>query len=211
MVKLYDWSIAPNPRRVRMYLAEKGIKVEMVQAAGPRDMQLAPWFLEKSPRRRVPLLELDDGTLIGEAMAICRYFDAGYLPPALFGRDARESAIIDMWEREADNNCLQAGGESVRNAHPAFADHAMAGYAQPTAQVAALGERGRMRYYTYQAQADQRLGDNEYLGGDLFSVADITAFCAIDFWRKFRLPIADENEHVQRWYAAVAARASAKA
>lgn len=207
-MKLYDWSIAPNPRRVRMFLAEKGIDIETVQAAGPRDMTLAPWFLELSPRRRVPLLELDDGTLIGEAMAICRYFDADHPQPPLFGRDPREAAIIDMWERESDQNCLQAGGESVRNAHPAFAERALVGYPEPTPQIPALGERGRMRYYAYQKQADKRLSECKFLGGEIFSVADITAFCAIDFWRKFKLPIADESQHVQRWFADVGKRAS---
>jgi glutathione S-transferase len=210
-MKLYDWTIAPNPRRVRMYLAEKGIEVETVQAAGPKDMELAPWFLEMNPRRRVPLLVLDDGTHIGEAMAICRYFETERPQPLLLGRDAREAAVIDMWERESDNNCLQAGGEHVRNAHPAFEGRALPGYAEPTPQIAELGERGRMRYYAYQEQAEARLADNEFLGGEIFSVADITAFCAIDFWRKFRLPIAEENANLQRWYDAVAARASAGA
>lgn len=210
-MKLYDWSIAPNPRRVRMYLAEKGISIETVQTAGPHDMELAPWFLAISPRRRVPLLELDDGTRIGEAMAICRYFEPGHPLPPLFGRDARESAIIDMWERESDNNCLQAGGESVRNSHPAFAGRALPGYASPTQQIPKLAERGRMRYYAYQTQAEQRLAGNEYLGGEIFSVADITAFCAIDFWRKFKLPIAAEHEHLRRWFAGIAQRPSAAA
>lgn len=210
-MKLYDWSIAPNPRRVRMFLAEKGMDVETVQVAGPKDMGLAPWFLKLSPRRRVPLLELDDGTLIGEAMAICRYLDADCPQPSLFGRDRREAAVIDMWERESDQNCLQAGAENMRNAHPAFAGRALPGYAQPTPQIPELAERGRMRYYSYQERADARLAEVEFLGGEIFSVADITAFCAIDFWRKFRLPIADQCQHLQRWYAAVAGRASSGA
>lgn len=210
-MKLYDWSLAPNPRRVRLFLAEKGVNIETIQAAGPTDMTLAPWFLDLSPRRKVPLLELDDGTRIGEAMAICRYLEAVHPQPPLFGRDPREGAIIDMWERESDQNGLQAGAEHVRNAHPAFAGRALPGYEQPTRQIAELAERGRMRYYTYQKQVDARLVENEFLGGELFSVADITAFCAIDFWRKFRLAIADEHKHLHRWYAAVSERPSATA
>lgn len=210
-MKLYDWSIAPNPRRVRMFLAEKGLDVEMVQAVEPDGKGLAPWFLKLSPRRRVPLLELDDGTLIGEAMAICRYFDADSPQPPLFGRDRREAAVIDMWERESDQNCLQAGAENMRNAHPAFAGKALPGYSQPTPQIAELAERGKMRYYAYQERANARLAEVEFLGGEIFSVADITAFCAFDFWRKFRLPIADEHQHLQRWYEAVSTRPSAKA
>lgn len=210
-MKLYDWSIAPNPRRVRMFLAEKGMDVEIVQVAGPKDMGLAPWFLKLSPRRRVPLLELDDGTLIGEAMAICRYLDADCPQPPLFGRDRREAAVIDMWERESDQNCLQAGAENMRNAHPAFAGRALPGYNQPTSQIPELAERGKMRYYAYQERADERLTEVEFLGGEMFSVADITAFCAIDFWRKFRLPIADQHQHLQRWYDTVSKRPSADA
>ncbi|HEU0195920.1 MAG TPA: glutathione S-transferase family protein [Nevskiaceae bacterium] len=211
-MKLYDWSIAPNPRRVRMYLAEKGVQVETVQVAGPRDMQLAQWFLDMSPRRRVPLLELDDGTQIGEAMAICRYFEATHpASPLLFGRDPREAAVIDMWEREADNNCLQAGGESMRNTHPAFAGRALPGYAEPTPQIPELGKRGRMRYYAFQAQADARLSNNRFLGGEIFSVADITPFCGLAFWGRFRLPLADEHVHLKRWFAEIEARPSASA
>ncbi|TAM09846.1 MAG: glutathione S-transferase family protein [Nevskiaceae bacterium] len=210
-MKLYDWSIAPNPRRVRMYLAEKGLSVETIQAAGPRDMALASWFLELCPRRRVPLLVLDDGTQIGESMAICRYFEALHPEPAMFGHDACERGIVEMWERESDANCIQAGGENVRNAHPAFKDRAMPGYAQPTPQIPALAERGRMRYYAFQQQIDARLADHEFLAGPHFSVADITAFCGIAFWSKFRLSIAEENANVKRWFDAVSARSSATA
>lgn len=210
-MKLYDWQLAPNPRRVRMYLAEKGIEIDMEQAAGPRDMDLAPWFLELSPRRRVPLLVLDDGTHIGEAVAICRYFDADHPEPPLFGRNPRETALVEMWERESEINCLQAGGEHVRNSHPAFENRALPGYSLPTPQIAELAERGKMRYYAYLELAEAQLAENEYLAGDNFSMADITAFCAMDFWQKFRLPLGDGHENLQRWFAAVAERPSASA
>lgn len=210
-MKLYDWQIAPNPRRVRMFLAEKGIEIETVQVAGPRDMDLAPWFLKLNPRRRVPLLELDDGTHIGEAMAICRYFEARNPQPALFGRDARETAIVEMWEREADNNALQAGGESVRNSHPAFAGRALPGYPEPTPQIAELAARGRMRYYRFLELAEERLAHHAWLAGDAFSVADITAFCAIDFWHRFRMPLAEHHRQLSSWRGRIGERASAKA
>jgi len=210
-MKLYDWQIAPNPRRVRMFLAEKDITVDTVQVAGPKDMDLSAWFLEMNPRRRVPLLVLDDDTQIGEAMAICRYFEARHPQPPLFGRDAAEIAQVEMWEREADNNCLQAGGESVRNSHPAFADRALPGYPEATPQITELAERGRMRYYRFLALAEERLAAVDYLAGAFFSVADVTAFCAIDFWRKFRLPITADYPRLERWYARVASRSSTAA
>lgn len=210
-MKLYDWQLAPNPRRVRMFLAEKGVEIEMEQAAGPRDMDLAPWFLELSPRRRVPLLVLDDGTQIGEAVAICRYFDADHPEPNLFGRNGREMALIEMWERESEINCLQAGGEHVRNSHPAFEGRALPGYSVPTPQIAELAERGKMRYYAYLDLAEQQLAGNKYLAGEHFSMADITAFCAVDFWQKFRLPTGDGHTAVKRWFETVATRPSTRA
>lgn len=211
LVKLYDWSIAPNPRRVRMYLAEKGIEVSVVQAGAPDQVALFDWFLEISPRRRVPLLELDDGTQIGEAMAICRYFECTHPDPPLFGGDARETALVEMWEREAEANCLAAGGESVRNGHPGFAGRALPGYADATPQIPELVERGRMRYYDFLDRAETHLGSRDYLAGKRFSVADITAFCAIDFWQKFRLTLPEGHPNLARWYAAIGERPSALA
>ncbi|MDT0633623.1 glutathione S-transferase [Spectribacter hydrogenoxidans] len=210
-MKLYDWSIAPNPRRVRMYLAERDIDIEIIQAGAPDQLDLHDWFLKLNPRRRVPLLELDDGTHIGEAMAICRYFEAAQPASDLFGRDARETGLVEMWEREADSSGLQAGGEHVRNAHPAFKDRALPGYAEPTPQIAELAERGRMRYLDFLKRIDQQLADCEFLAGNIFTVADITAFCTIDFWRKFRLPIPKDAEHLQRWFDAVSQRPSTDA
>lgn len=210
-MQLYDWQIAPNPRRVRMYLAEKGIEVPVVQAGAPDQIALFDWFLQMAPRRRVPLLELDDGTHIGEAMAICRYFEAGNPEPPLFGANARATALVEMWEREAEANCLLAGGESVRNSHPAFADRALPGYAVPTPQIVELVERGRMRYYEFLERSETHLAEQSHLAGEAFSVADITAFCAIDFWRKFRLPLPEAHPNLTRWFESVGHRASASA
>lgn len=210
-MKLYDWKLAPNPRRTRMYLAEKGIEVTMEQAAQPGELELDKEFLAKSDRRRVPLLELDDGTLIGEAMAICRYFEADHPEPPLFGTGARENALAEMWERESEICGLHAGGESVRNSHPAFVDRALPGYPEPTPQIPELVERGRMRYNDWLKRLDQRLDGNRYLAGDNFTVADITAFCAIDFWQKFRLPILDGLTNLKRWFEEVGRRPSAQA
>ncbi|MDN5862047.1 MAG: glutathione S-transferase family protein [Salinisphaera sp.] len=210
-MKLYDWQIAPNPRRVRMYLAEKGIEVEMEQAAPPNTLDLNPDFLAKSDRRRVPLLELDDGTLIGEAMAICRYFETDHPEPRLFGTGARERGLAEMWERESEICGLHSGGECVRNSHPAFAGRALPGYAEPTPQIPELVERGRMRYHDWLKRVDDRLADNRYLAGENFTVADITAFCTIDFWGKFRLPVPDGLGQLQRWYGEVGQRPSTQA
>ncbi|MES1942497.1 glutathione S-transferase domain-containing protein [Salinisphaera sp. PC39] len=208
---LYDWQVAPNPRRVRMYLAEKGLTVETQQVAPPDSLELDPEFLAKSPRRRVPLLELDDGTLIGEAMAICRYFEILHPEPPLFGRDAREAALVEMWERESEIAGLHAAAECFRNAVPAFAGRALPGYPDRVEQIPELVERGRYRYNVFLEGLDRHLADNVHLAGDSFSVADITAFCGIDFARKFRLPVPEELTHLRRWFDAVGGRSSTAA
>lgn len=210
-MKLYDWRIAPNPRRVRMYLAEKGLEVETVQVAPPDGLEIDPEFLAKNPRRRVPLLELDDGTHIGEAMAICRYFEAQHPEPPLFGRDARETALVEMWERESEINGLHAAAECFRNAIPAFAGRALPGYAQPIEQIPALIERGRLRYNIFLQELDRHLASNTWLAGDGFSVADITAFCGIDFAARMRLPVPDDHRHLRRWLNAAGERPSTAA
>lgn len=207
-MKLYDWKIAPNPRRVRMYLAEKGLEVETVQVAPPDGLEIDPEFLAKSPRRRVPLLELDDGTHIGEAMAICRYFEAQHPEPPLFGRDARETALVEMWERESEINGLHAAAECFRNAIPAFAGRALPGYAQPIEQIPALVERGRLRYNVFLQELDRHLASNAWLAGDGFSVADITAFCGIYFAARMRLPVPEDHRDLRRWFDTVAERPS---
>lgn len=210
-MKLYDWVIAPNPRRVRMYLAEKGLEVPTEQVAGPRDMDLNVDYLEKSMHRTVPMLELDGGTQIVEAMAICRYFEALHNePPFLFGRDAAERAQVEMWERQAEFQGLGAGGEYFRNSHPAFAGRALPGYPEPTAQIPELAERGRYRFNHFLHKLDARLADVEFIAGENFSVADITAYCGLDFVKKFRLTIPPECRHVQRWFEQVSLRPSAK-
>lgn len=208
-MKLYDWIIAPNPRRVRMYLVEKGIEVPTEQAASPKAMDLSADYLNKFAHRTVPLLELDDGTCIAEAMAICRYFEALHSDPPLFGRNPAEQAMVEMWERQAEYQGLHAAAESFRNSHPAFAGRAIPGYPEPIEQIPELGERGRYRYNYFLKKMDARLAQVQFLAGENFSVADITAFCGIDFVQKFKLPVPPELSHVQRWFEQVATRPSA--
>ena len=111
-MKIYDWHIAPNPRRLHIFLAEKGIKVELVEV-GQEDLTLAPWFKQKYPHAMVPMLELDDGTQIGEAMAIARYFEETHPEPPLMGTDAKDKAIVDMWEKRANEEGMLPGLRAV--------------------------------------------------------------------------------------------------
>lgn len=209
-MKLYDWSIAPNPRRVRIYLAEKGIEVPIEEAGYPDKPILRPEYLEGHPHRRVPLLVLDDGTEIGEAMAICRYFETLHPEPPLMGADAKDRAIVEMWERIAEFEGLQAVSEAFRNAKRSFADRGLAGIPEPIAQVPDLIERGTQRLRLYYDKIDARLADNEFLAGARFSVADITTLCTVDFAILVGHAIPESCSNVARWHQAVSARPSAK-
>jgi glutathione S-transferase len=209
-MKLYDWSIAPNPRRVRLYLAEKRIAIPAEDAGVPGKPILAPGFLAAHAHRRVPLLVLDDGTEIGEAMAICRYFETLHPEPPLMGRDAKDRALVEMWERLAEWEGLHAVSEVFRNSRPSFSGRALAGSAQAIEQIPALVERGRQRMAQFHARFERQLDGHPFVVGDAFTVADITALCAIDFAIFCGLPIPDGCANLQRWHADISARPSAK-
>jgi glutathione S-transferase len=209
-MQLYVWGKAPNPRRVRMYLAEKGLTVPMEDAGdGPH---LSASYKAQYPFAMVPMLELDDGTQIGEAMAICRYFEALHPAPALMGVDAKEKAVIEMWERRAYDEGLIGAAEVFRNSHPAFKDRSIPGHSDAVAQIQALQARGRQRVRRFFEMFDRQLGDNEFVAGDHISVADITALCAIDFAKtRAETTIPDDHKNLRRWYEAVSSRPSAAA
>lgn len=209
-MKLYVWGIAPNPRRVRIFLAEKGIEVPVEDAGVPGKPVLKPEFLAAHDHRRVPLLVLDDGTEIGEAMAICRYFESLQPDPPLMGRDARDRALVEMWERLAEWEGMHAVSEVFRNSKPSFAGRALAGSAEPVEQIPALVERGRRRMAQFYARFDRRLDGRPFLAGNAFSVADITTLCAIDFAVFCGLPIPEDCERLKEWHGRVSARPSAR-
>lgn len=211
-MKLYSWSVAPNPRRAKMFVAEKGIDIEVVEAGDPdHPAQLSPGFCAKYPHRRVPVLELDDGDWIGEAPAICRYLETLHPePPLLLGRDPKEAAVVEMWERLAEWEGLMAVSEVFRNTHRAFVGRGLAGYDVEIPQIPEMAERGKLRLGKFFEKIDEQLGAHEFLAGEIFSLADITALCAIDFGISRKLPIPDGCANVQRWHAAVSARPSAQ-
>lgn len=209
-MKLYGWGRAPNPRRVLIYLREKGIEVPLEDAGAPGEPVLKPEFLEAWPHRRVPLLVLDDGTWIGEAMAICRYFETLHPEPPLMGCDAREAALIEMWERIAEWEGLHAISEVFRNMRPEFADRSLAGHAAALPQITALVERGTRRMGLFYEKFEARLADSAFVAGDRFSVADITTLCTVDFARVVKLAIPDGCANLKRWHDAVSARPSVK-
>ncbi|HWW35977.1 MAG TPA: glutathione S-transferase [Xanthobacteraceae bacterium] len=209
-MKFYDCTTAPSPRRVRIFLAEKGISVPTVQVDLRNNEQLTPAFRKINPDATVPSLELDDGTRINDAVGICVYFEAIHPQPPLMGETAEEKALVASWQREAERNGFYAVMEVFRNSAPGLKGRALPG-PHDYEQIPALAERGRLRVQHFQEQMDARLGQSEFIAGPHYSIADITALITIDFAVRAKMPIPENYEHLRRWYAQVSARPSAKA
>jgi glutathione S-transferase len=209
-MKLYDCTPAPSPRRVRVFLAEKGIVVPTVQVDLRADEQFSPAFRAVNPDCTVPVLALDDGTCIADVMAICVYFEALQPEPPLMGVGAQDRAIVTAWQRRVERDGFFAVAEAFRNSTPAFKGRALPG-ADDYEQIPALVERGRARVGRFFAMLDARLADHDFVAGRRYSIADITALVAVDFARWIKLALPEECSHLRRWHGAVSARPSAKA
>ena len=203
-MKLYDTKTAPNPRRTRIFLAEKGITVPTEQVDMTTFQHRTPEYTAINPFQRMPALVLDDGTVITESMAICRYFEVLQPEPALFGQGAKEIALVEMWNRRCEINYFANVAAVFRHLHPAMKDFEVP-------QVPAYAEAMRPRATWFLELIDRELASREFIAGDHYSVADITALVAVDFMKPARLAMPDNLSHVKRWHAAVSARPSAKA
>lgn len=203
-MKLYDGGRAPSPRRVRIFLAEKGIDIPKVSVDLGRLEQKRASFVELNPMARVPVLLLDDGTVISETMAISRYFEALYPEPNLLGRDALEVAKIEMWNRRIEHGLYTYVQAVFRHTHPHMAE-------MEKPQIAAWAEANKPRVNEFLEIFDKELGDRRFAALDRFTVADITGLVAIDFMKPAKLSIPDEFANVKRWHAEISARPSAGA
>ena len=210
-MKLYDFKLAPNPKRVRIFLAEKGIEVPLVQVNTREREQFSDWFRKINPGCTVPVLELDDGTCISETVAICRYFEAMQPEPPLMGRDAKGQAVVEMWNRRVEFEGTMAASEVVRNALPMFADRGIAGQPDGVPQIPALVVRGKASMARFFDTIDARLGESRFLAGDTFTIADITAYITIEFVKRAEIEVPEACGNVRRWVEDVAARPSAAA
>ena len=208
-MKLYHIGFTPSSRKVRMFLHEKGLNVPQEDVAD--GFALSDWFKAHYPHAMVPMLELDDGTQIGETMAICRYFETLHPDPCLMGAGAKERAIIEMWQRRAELEGGAAVEDIFRNSHPLMVDRGLQGTSEPVPQIPALVDRGMGRLRRFFEKFDGQLSENRFLTGDSFSVADITMLCAIDFARWCQVDIPAGCPHIHRWYAEVSSRSSAAA
>lgn len=209
-MKLYDYAMAPNARRVRIYLAEKGIDIETVSVDLSTREQMNDAYRAVNPRLAVPALVLDDGTVLTESIAICRYLEELHPEPALFGRDAIGKATVEMWNRRAELEGMVPVGEAVRNSVEFFAGRALPGPVD-FEQIPALAERARARIDLFYSMLDERLAESEFIAGSELSVADITALVACDFAKVAKKRVGDETAHLKRWYDAMSARESARA
>ncbi|HZV21818.1 MAG TPA: glutathione S-transferase [Hyphomicrobiales bacterium] len=203
-MKILEERRAPNPRRVRFFLAEKGISVPFEQVDITKGEHKTVEFAKLNPVQRLPVLLLDDGTAISETMAICRYFEALHPEPPLFGRTPLEIAQIEMWNRRAELNFLFAVAQCFRHSHPA-----MAGLETP--QIPAWAEANKPRVAEIIRIFDEVLREREFLAGNSFSVADITAAVAAGFMKPARLSIPDDVPHFRQWYQRVSERPSFQA
>ena len=208
-MKLYSSSQAPSARRVTMYLAEKGITVDTVEIDVMGGEQLGDDYRRINPDCMVPCLALDDGEVISESMAICRYFEALHPEPPLFGTNPRDIASIEMWGRFCEINGFLAVGDFLRNSFKPFAGRGLPGPVD-CEQIPALAERARLRYAYFLERINERLAGRDWLATDSFSNADITGFIAVDAGNMFKLPLDPAYTDLQRWYAACGERPSAK-
>lgn len=203
-MKLFDGGRAPNPRRVRIFLAEKGIDVPTVPvdmaAMGHRSDEITA----RNPLQRLPVLELDDGTILTETIAICRYFEELHPEPPLFGTGALGRALVEMWQRRMEFNLFLPVGQAFRHLHPAMKEWEVP-------QVAAWGEANKPKAVDFMRLLDTELASRRFIAGDAFTVADITGLVAVDFMKPARIQVPEECGNLLRWYREVSARPSAAA
>jgi glutathione S-transferase len=202
-MKLYDTKMAPNPRRVRIFLAEKGIQVPDEQVDLAKAQNRTPDFLKINPFGGVPVLQMDDGTYLAESVAICRYFEETHPEPRLMGIDARDRALVEMWQRRMEQNLFGMVTGCFRNTSDFFKGR--------IPQVAEYGAVCRQAAEKTLGMLDGFLANGKFIAGERYTIADITALVAIDFAKLIKLRITTEQTNLARWYEAVSSRPSAKA
>ncbi len=204
-MKLYDSHRAPNPRRVRWVMAEKGIEdVEIVPIDIMSGEHKTADYRARVGVPHVPALELDDGTTLSESVAICRYLEALYPEPNLFGHDAREQAIVEMWTRRCEFYLANPIMLNVRHSHPALA-------ALEATQMPQLADYNRVAAERFMRTLDRHLAEHEFIAADRFTIADVVSAVGLDFARLIKYRPPEELTNLARWLDACRARPAAKA
>jgi len=200
-MKLYDGGRAPNPRRVQIFLAEKGIEIEKIPVDINALDQKSEEFTRVNPVQRVPVLELDDGTILSESVAICRYFEEIQPEPPLMGIDPLDKAIVEMWQRRIELHLLLPIAFAFRHLHPGAAV-----LEQP--QIPEWGEVNQPRAVEFMGVLDEQLASNRFMAGERFTIADITAIVGFQFLKPARIEMPENLVHLKRWLDEVLARPS---
>ena len=209
-MKFYDCSSAPSPRRVRIFLAEKGITVPTVQVSLREGEHLTAAFRKLNPDCTVPVLELDSGAVINDAVAMCVYIEETHPEPPLIGATAQQKALTIAWNRRVERDGFYAVMEAFRNSTPGLKGRALPG-PDDYEQIPALAERGRARVRRFFETLNARLGESPFVAGPRYSMADITAQVAIEFAKWAKLTPPESCTHLISWFATVSTRSSAKA
>lgn len=203
-MKLYDGGRAPNPRRVRVFLAEKGLSIPLVPvdmgALGHRSQTIQ----SLNPLQRLPVLELDDGTVLTESVAICRYFEELHPEPPLFGEGAIGKALVEMWNRRVELHFLGPVSSAFRHTHPAMTEWEVP-------QIPEWGEANRPKAISFMTILDDQLAANPFIAGSSFSIADITLLISVDFLKPAKITMPEGLANLRRWHEEVSNRPSAKA
>ncbi len=200
-MKLYDAGRAPNPRRVKIFLAEKGIAIETVQFDINKLEQYSAEITKINPMNRLPILELDNGAHISESVAICRYFEEIQPDPPLMGIGAEDKAIVEMWSRRTELNFLMPVAFAFRHLHPAMRE-------MEKPQIAEWGEANKSRAADFLPVLNQQLAQVPFVAGERFTIADITAFITCQFMKPARITMPEELANVARWFAEIGGRPS---
>ncbi|MDP1901732.1 MAG: glutathione S-transferase [Rubrivivax sp.] len=205
MLTLYDFAMAPSPRRARLLLAEKGVAHETVVVDLRKSEQLGDAYRAINPQCTVPALRLEDGQVLGDNAAITAYLEARFPEPPLLGTTPLEKAEIASWNWRVEFEGLMAVAEALRNSAPAMKGRALPG-PDDYAQIPELAQRGLARLEHFFATLNAHLAERETIAAGGFSIADITAVVAVDFARVVRVQPGEEHPHLQRWRAAMARR-----
>jgi len=206
-MKLYDYPGVPNPRRLNIFMAEKGIEIPRVQVDLLKGEQFTPEFRAKSPNCDVPTLELDDGVCISQTNAICRYLETIHPTPPLYGTTAEEIGIIEMWNQICFTNGFQAVADLFRNGPDWLEGRGLIG-PHNYEKIPALVERGRARILNFYEDINHHLASQCYFAGNHFSAADITALVTVDFAQWAKVEIPEQHKNLHHWHALVSERPS---
>jgi glutathione S-transferase len=208
-MKFYDCATAPSPRRVRIFLAEKGIGIPTVQVDLRGGEQFTDAFRVINPECTVPALQLEDGTVIADAVAICQYIEELHPDPPLIGATPQERAVVTALNRQIERDGFLAAMDALRNTATGLKGRALPG-PHDYEQIPELAERGRKRLEHFFRDMEARLSGRVFVTGDRYTIADISALIVVDFAGRLKLAVPEQYANLRRWYAAVSGRPSAK-